>query len=203
MVKQTLYVNDNLFKHGLFTSNPNPIARHSKYMQWDFNPPIDDNIQIVYTDNTLDQARASNKHNIAWLLESPEYHKRYYDWIKTNFKTFKRVLTHDKELLSVDSRFEFVPIGGSWLYDEDIAIYNKTKNFSIICSWKNETTGHRLRHDIVRASQGHIDVYGSGYGNFLTKKVDGLRDYRFSLIIENCKKDFYFTEKLIDDKKFY
>ena len=29
-------------------------------------------------------------------------------------------------------------------------------------------------------------------------KVEGLRDYRFSVVIENCKRDYYFTEKLID-----
>jgi len=29
-------------------------------------------------------------------------------------------------------------------------------------------------------------------------KIDGLKDYRFSVVIENCKRDYWFTEKLID-----
>jgi hypothetical protein len=32
----------------------------------------------------------------------------------------------------------------------------------------------------------------------LENKIDGLKDYRFSLAIENCRSDYYFTEKLID-----
>jgi hypothetical protein len=42
-----------------------------------------------------------------------------------------------------------------------------------------------------------FDVYGYGY-NPIADKIEGLKDYMFSIAIENCKSDYYFTEKLID-----
>ena len=42
-----------------------------------------------------------------------------------------------------------------------------------------------------------MDVYGKGR-NEIKLKIEGLKDYRFSIVIENCKRDYYFTEKLID-----
>ena len=54
-----------------------------------------------------------------------------------------------------------------------------------------------LRHEIIQASGSNIDVFGNGYkpvGN----KIEGLRDYRYHFAIENCKRDYWFTEKLID-----
>ena len=43
----------------------------------------------------------------------------------------------------------------------------------------------------------NIDVFGFAY-NKLDNKIDGLKDYRFSITVENAKEDYYFTEKLID-----
>ena len=58
------------------------------------------------------------------------------------------------------------------------------------------TEGHRLRHDIISQIPG-IDVFGRGY-NEISDKGDGLRDYRFSIVVENVKKSYWFTEKIID-----
>jgi hypothetical protein len=197
-MKYKIYAEDTIFKHGLFIQNPSPIARKSKYMEWDFNPPKDDNeVQIVYTENSFNLARPNSRNNIGWIIESPEYHKKHYDYIKTNNSLFKHVITHNKELLDSSNIFKFCPLGGSWLYEEDIAIHEKNKNFSIISSWKRDLTGHKLRHQIIAASGKNIDVYGSGY-NPVKKKIEALKDYRYSFCIENCKKDYYFTEKLLD-----
>ena len=43
----------------------------------------------------------------------------------------------------------------------------------------------------------NIDIYGNGY-NPIKNKIEGLKDYCFSIVIENTKEDYYFTEKLID-----
>jgi len=197
-MKKRLFIKDIIFKHGLFTMNPSPIARHSKYMEWDFEPPDnDDDVQIVYTETSFNLRRKNSNNNIGWIIESPEYHKNHYDNVKTNFERFKHIITHDKELLETNDIFKFSPMGGSWLYEEDIKIHEKDKNFSIIASWKRELTGHRLRHHIVAGSRNKVDVYGSGY-NPVEKKIQALKDYRYTFSIENCKKDYYFTEKLLD-----
>ena len=41
------------------------------------------------------------------------------------------------------------------------------------------------------------DILGSGYNPIKSKSI-GLNDYLFSIVVENCKEDYYFTEKLID-----
>ena len=43
-----------------------------------------------------------------------------------------------------------------------------------------------------------IDFYGSGCDNPIDFKVDGLKNYRFSIVIENSIESDYFTEKLLD-----
>jgi hypothetical protein len=54
-----------------------------------------------------------------------------------------------------------------------------------------------LRHQSVLKFKDKMDLYGRGY-NPVEYKLKCLKDYAFSLTIENTKKDYYFTEKLID-----
>jgi hypothetical protein len=68
---------------------------------------------------------------------------------------------------------------------------------SIIASFKRQTDGHRLRHDVIHALGDKMDVYGNGYRK-IDNKLIGLKDYRFSIVIENTKQNFYFSEKLLD-----
>lgn len=114
------------------------------------------------------------------------------------YKKFNIILTHDKDLLKLDSSiFKFYPFGGCWLFPEDQIIHQKSKNISIISSDKNHAPGHILRHEIINKYRNQINgIYGRGY-NFIENKISGLKDYRFSLIIENVR-NFVFTEKLID-----
>jgi hypothetical protein len=42
-----------------------------------------------------------------------------------------------------------------------------------------------------------MNIYGNGY-NPIKRKIEGLKDYRFSVCIENTKQDYYFSEKLMD-----
>ena len=58
-------------------------------------------------------------------------------------------------------------------------------------------TGHQLRHTIINKLQNQIDVYGRGW-NPIDYKLNGLKDYRFTIVVENCKRDYWFTEKLLD-----
>ena len=72
--------------------------------------------------------------------------------------------------------------------------------------------GHKLRHiliSIIKQKNYPIDLYGSQFNNLpfskestpqsLTNgKILALKDYMFSVTIENGKVDYEFTEKLID-----
>lgn len=77
----------------------------------------------------------------------------------------------------------------------------KTKLCSIIVSNKNSTVGHQLRHRVVAMLAlefgGLCDTFGRGYRP-IDSKMEALRDYMFTIVIENSQHSMYMTEKLMD-----
>jgi hypothetical protein len=151
---------------------------------------------IVFTDLTLNNA-VKKEISYAWLIEPIAISPQNYDLIKKISNNFNTIFTHERSLLELGKPYEFLPFGCCWIKPEDHKIFNKTKNISIISSDKKMTDGHILRHKIIDTYRNFMDVYGRGY-NPIEYKLDGLKDYRFSIVIENCKRDYWFTEKLID-----
>lgn len=142
-------------------------------------------------------AKDPSEIKIAWLLEPRAINPRSYGFVQSHADLFDVVLTYDRELIKKGrGKFLYYPHGGCWIKDEDIKVYPKTKLVSIISSDKNQTVGHRLRHRII-GKYPQIDVYGRGY-NPIKDKLEGLKDYMFSVVVENSQQDDYFTEKLID-----
>ncbi len=167
-------------------------------LQFDRQHPAD---VAVFTDrnmNDVGQSRAA--HKIAWLVESRDLHAAIYDRMHDPavHTKFEAVLTYDQSLLDLGARFHRYLFGGCWIERPDRHIYSKQKNVSIIASKKRTLAGHKLRHEVVEKFYSLIDdVLGNGYVT-LANKVDGLRPYRYSIVIENCRELNYFTEKLID-----
>jgi hypothetical protein len=169
----------------------------SKIFQWDRTPYTNEDT-VIFTDTFLKKALDSNaKHKVAWLIEPIDIGGQNYEFVKNNLHTFDRVLTHEKSLLDLGGKYQYVPFGCCWIKPEDQKVYDKSKNISIIASGKKQTIGHRLRHDVVNRYRNKIDVLGRGWKP-IPYKLQGLKDYRFSVVIENCKRDYWFTEKLID-----
>jgi len=191
-MKQKIKIVDQMFAHAEYSTD----YQKSKYIDWDRSKIITTDENIFYTDYSLNQV-GNNKTTFGWLLESPEITKHSYDWIKRNNDKFTHVLTHNKELLDKGENFIFCPTGGCWITPEDQKIYEKNKLLSIIASSKRITHGHLLRHKSISMYSNKLDVYGRGY-NPVDYKLEALKDYAFSLTIENTKQDYYFTEKLID-----
>lgn len=185
---------DSLFAHAKYSTD----YQISENIIWDRSPYTSNDLVVVFTDHTLKKVDPNIKTKIAWLLESTEITKSAYEWIKYNNDKFDHVLTYHKEFLDRGENFLFNPIGGCWINPEDQQIYKKTENISTISSNKRITYGHNLRHDVIRKyGSTKIDIFGRGY-NQIDYKLKGLKDYRFSITIENAKTDYYFTEKLID-----
>lgn len=183
-------IKDTLFAHAQYSTD----FQKSKYIKWNRNS--NDKFITFYTDNSLQQVENDVKYKIAWLLESPEITKNSYRWIENNNYKFDKVFTHSKKLLDKGENYIFSPTGGCWIKPEDQKIWEKSKIVSIISSQKKITYGHRLRHNIISNNK-NIDVFGRGY-NPIEYKLLGLKDYMFSITIENCREDYYFSEKLID-----
>lgn len=170
---------------------PNPWIR--------FHPAPFESRCAVYTDRMLSYVESSSHPvNIAWLLESPELMRKPHCRLRSCEGRFDAILTFEKPLLQKSEKYIFCPMGGSWIPKEEWMIHPKNKNLSIICSKQNYLSGHKLRFEVIRRFGSFIDgIYGSAF-HYIERKIEGLRDYRFSLAIENCRTDFYFTEKLID-----
>ena len=185
-----LHLKDSSFAHCVYSNNPMPPKTFSKYIEWDRTPG--DLKTTYYTDYHIKECDGG----FGWLLEPRELIPEVYNYVENNPHKFKEIFTHDSELIKkVDAIF--VPFGGCWIDKQDYGIHRKDKLFSIIASGKRQLPGHQLRHQIVQAAGNKIDVFGNGYVP-IKDKITGLKDYMYHFAIENCKKDFWFTEKLID-----
>ena len=182
-----------MFAHAKYSTD----FQDSEYIEWDRTSVYSNDDIIFFTDYSLDRAyNVNNKNKIAWLLESPDITWQSHGWITYN-NIFTTVLTNSKELLDRGENYKFCPTGGCWIKPEDQKIYEKNKLISIIASAKRMISGHILRHTCIEKFRTNFDVYGRGY-NPVEYKLEALKDYAFSITIENTKKDYYFTEKLID-----
>lgn len=144
----------------------------------------------------VDKIKHNNIKKIAWLLEPREILPNIYDFISTHYNKFYKVLTYDRNLISNINNGIFVPYGTFWVSKNKAP--KKDKYVSMISSYKSMTTGHRFRHDIYNKLKNKIDFYGSITGVRISNKEIGLSSYMFSIAVENCKQDGYFTEKILD-----
>ena len=84
----------------------------------------------------------------------------------------------------------------------------KTHNLSVIDSGKRYTPYHNFRVDLIseflKKYPDEIDGYGNICNNTLPyrDKTNGLSKYRYNLVLENGKTDFYFSEKFCDPLLF-
>lgn len=154
-------------------------------------------------------------YKIAYVRESPtiyDYTSKFgtphiHNWVVENkehfdhfFSCFKYLKTHVGE-----SNFTFIPVGGSRVKLSEYGLYEKERNISIVASFKDWTYGHRLRHQVIKAtSRSEVEVYGSGYNDLIDNydnkfgKIIGIAPYRYSFAIMNSDQDDYFTDIIID-----
>ena len=191
-----IYIEDSTFSHCKFSNNPLPPIQESEDIEWDRSSKYTKEDEVIYTDEKILTSRKNSQKDIAWLIEPRKLKPILYDYVEKNHKLFKKIFTHDKDLLHLKNA-HLIPYGGCWIKEEDCKIFPKTKNISIIASEKRQLDGHRLRHEVIKIFRNSIDVYGRGYEQ-IDKKITGLKDYRFHIVIENCKNDYWFTEKLVD-----
>jgi hypothetical protein len=170
---------------------------------------------VFYTDECIWLPNKIGKIKVAWMLEPPEYSPQTFEWISINYKEFDYVFTWDKELLKIDKRFIFYPPGNSWVPREEIGIYPKNKNISIVASFKNFMAGHKLRHniintykqkydidwygrrDILYSDKNYIAPFDKNVQNTVENILDAYKDYMFTIVVENSIRDYAFSEKIV------
>jgi hypothetical protein len=155
----------------------------------------------IYTDamghkQTLDKTKI----NCSWIIEPPVINGENYGNILNKKDEFKYIFTHIKNIANSVDNGVFIPHGGIWIEDSDILIHPKTKMTSSIFSWKTWNHHHRMRFRVYDRlkDDGRVDFYGTGCEKPIDNKIEALKDYRFSITIENSVEEDYFTEKLLD-----
>lgn len=113
-----------------------------------------------------------------------------------NQDNFDLILAWKQEILDACKNSVFLPFGSCWIEDGDHGIHDKNKLVSIIASNKHITIGHKLRHAII-ATDKTLDLFGRGYKP-IDNKITALKDYMFSVVIENSTTKNYFSEKIVD-----
>jgi hypothetical protein len=164
-------------------------GEYPQLMRWD-RTPGEARVK-VWTDLRLHEAKDSQCwRKVGLLVESPAYSN--YDDIPEG--DFDVILTHNKDLLDKGSPYSFYPLGGSRI--KDWGMFEKTWLVSVIVGAKKDTVGQRLRHQV--AERFDVARFGEPYTDYMPSKVPILHPYRYSIVIENVREDFYWTEKLID-----
>ena len=159
------------------------------------------------------------------------FQDRIFNLVKNNYEKFHTIFTHDKELLETLPNAKFMPATDvirfnmlpnpynqspfkalsefpSYEMPEDIfQIYPKNKLVSVTASNKAFLPGHRERLKMLESVKDKVDMFGSIqlylYGKMIRdeRKFESLKDYAFSIAIENLSHevdDYYFSEKITD-----
>lgn len=185
--------------------------RKPKYFTW---TNTEQNIKI-YIDHALSRGLSGNKdHKYGWTCESKIIAPNIIDDIKNRVDEYKKyylkIFTFDEDLASLDSDFFIYCYAGSncpWTPEEDYGIHEKTKLISFLCSQNSMTAGHRYRLSWADKLKDKVDMYGGACGSQIIggshcyhhrKKTEAMKDYMFSIVIENCNVNCYFTEKITD-----
>ena len=134
------------------------------------------------------------------IVEPDAIHNLYINISKYLHWRFYKILTKNKYLLEEIHNTSFFYFGSTFIQNSDKIDLQKKNMASLIASNQNRLTGHRLRHEVVQHIKNNnfnVSVIGRGYRPFENKE-DGLKSYRYSIVIENTSELDYFTEKVID-----
>lgn len=146
----------------------------------------------------IDQLQIPNN-AIVLLVEPYSIHPRQYDYVKSIAHNLKAILSYDSDYFGSLSNFvQIPPPFGSWVNEQERGIFQKSKNISFIASTKNFCGEHDFRQKTVAILHDKVDVFGRGRKNEISRKIEALRDYRFSICMENYIADLYYTEKVLD-----
>lgn len=190
-------------------SNRKPINFEWKYPE---NGSID---HLVLLDNAiLAYEQLPPIKLYGWVCESRSIVSQVSQFLSWNYNKiearFTKVFVSDKNLTNLSPVFEYCPAGSNlpWIQKLDYAIYDKTKLVSMVASWKQTTKGHMIRHAYADRYKDRIELFGGACGSPRLpndiigqpwlNKIEGLKDYMFSIVIENDFYDNYYTEKITD-----
>lgn len=181
---------------------------YPKTFEWIFNSYPSNFNPVVYFDVMIICLSNDNYPGpkYGWLGESSEIIWQIVDYIKDNLphfkQNYKKIFVNDKRIVEIDRDFFiYSPPASNMPWITECKIYNKTNVCSFITSFKNYTSGHKKRISLFKELKDtntfKDHIYGKTYRN-IKNKIDGLKDYMFSIAMENSVYPKYYTEKVTD-----
>jgi hypothetical protein len=179
-----------------------------KNFKWVFNSYPSDNSPVIYFDDAIFR-HMTDKYTgpkYGWLGESSEIISSLIMGVTSNKDVlklrYKNIFTNDRRIIKIDPDFFlYNPPASNMPWIDKPNVYEKTKLCSYITSFKQYTSGHIKRMELFEKfkndSRFAEHIYGRQY-KFIPDKLDGLKDYMFSVVIENSTYPKYYTEKITD-----
>lgn len=156
---------------------------------WDSSSPV----KCVCDEHIFSNTREGKQ--VMLLIEPRSIQPNVYEYALQVAKEYEYVFTHDSQLLAVLPNAKPILWGGVWCRSENP---KKNKLISMTSSDKELCELHKERKRIARKYKDKIDVYGTIDGGEYVDAIDTLKDYRYSVIIENYIDDIWFSEKLLN-----
>lgn len=179
----------------------------SCYFMWDrCNYGLDTHF---YSHNNMLCTQGNPLKKYGMLIESRQIVPDNYRILKKNKgleKEFDSIFTYDAELLNILPNARFFPGCANVWYGkkDDGFVWNKDcyqskcKGISIVSSDKKFCHLHEVRLELSKYCKRNnlADTFGNFDGGTLCLIDESLKEYRYSIIIENDVSDYFFTEKI-------
>ena len=154
---------------------------------WDSESPV----KCVVDEQIFNNKRIGKQ--VMLLIEPRPIQPNVYEYALNVANQYEYVFTHDSYLLKNLPNAKPILWGNVWCRCENP---KKTKLISMTSSDKALCDLHKERMRIARKYKNKIDVYGTIDGGNWCDPIDTLKDYMYSVIIENHIDDIWFTEKI-------
>lgn len=178
-------------------NNSSVFSKTSDKIRWVNDGSGDPRYQF-YTNQQCFLPVNTNVKNILWLSESQGIIPGVYQMLDFVESKFDLILTHSSYVLDRYTQAKWIFGGGSWIDIDDERVYDKTRLCSIVSSNKLECPQHGFRMAIAQQPLKNVDKFGTFDGGEWQPIINSLKDYSYSIIIENFIDEAFWTEKLIN-----
>lgn len=202
---RTFFLSDSTFSTYSCGSQNINETRHIHWDRYNYGLPIH-----FYSHEKILNPVNMGKKNFGILVESESIYSGLYEkLIKKSeiINNYNGIFTHSERLIKKYNNCYFIPGGAVWYGGtagggdlKNDAFLHKKKNISMVSSNKEYCELHKYRKTLAEylLNKKIADIYGTINGGNEILISESLKDYRYSVVIENCITNIYFTEKILN-----
>lgn len=156
----------------------------------------------------VDHANVPKELCYGWIFESRGIDIACYKEVEEYIPKFNKVFTHNSNFLKKYDNCKWIPGGGIWVGgrpdacqgEGNIALYNKTKLCSMVSSDKRMCDLHVKRIELIDSlkQNNRVETLHVVRPEDSVPPIRHLRDFMFSIVVENFIDELYFTEKILN-----